>query len=859
MTASQLVQQAVDEGLEVIAVADHNEITNVKHAAEAGTGRLLVVPAVELSTSQGHLLCYLPDLDALQRFHAQLDLADRGTADSRCRTAILQCLHLLDQLHGFAVLAHVDASGGFEEIERGFSTHKADVLCHRALLGIEVKDASSAISYAPGDPDADRVKIGKMRVDRLGLGERQFLARVLNSDAHSLTALGRNARGDQRVTRFKMDKPSFGALRLAFEDGDARVRVEDEIPRSIPVIIGAQFDGGFLDGQAVHFSSNLNCIIGGRGTGKSTTFEAVRCLSSEPTSSDVVDSDIWPDGLHLLWQDAAGQVHTLHRPLNGRLENIDDSVFGPTAFEIDCFGQGETARISAQVTANPLALLNYLDKFARVAEALSEEKQRCDDLLQLQTRIEEAEAKVELIPQYEKALNITRQQIAVLKTAKAEEVIELQRKVAEERSVREQIIEQLDSLSESVQREGPRISAGLRKLAQPADLTVGSAEFSTILAALDGFESGVSQASSQVRLAYQALAKSTEEQLSRWKAKEAETVKEIETKRKALEAQGLRLDMAYIQKLTKDEAAHQKNVANLNAWKPHLEELRKQRAEALKHRWAARDRVATLRDAYARQASDVLDRELNNPKVSLKFVRNGYSPAAADLITATMGWRTVQVPRASLLVEQLTVPNLLQAIQKKDRRAISDLKTSDGVRVFDQADASAVIEKLAQKHVQYALERCDVHDLPKLVVTKRIEESGKVRYVPRDFGKLSLGQQQSVLLALILCSSGNHPLILDQPEDNLDGEFIYHTLVPVLRRAKERRQIVVVTHNANIAVLGDAELIVALKSGADKGMVVCRGSIDDVATRDEACKILEGAKEALQRRARTYGFRMMPL
>jgi hypothetical protein len=426
MTAAGIVQQAVSEGLDVIAVADHNEITNVREAVDAAAGRLLVVPAVELSTSQGHMLCYLPDLDALQRFHAQLDLADRGTADSRCRTSILQCLHLLDQLHGFAVLAHVDAPGGFEEVERGFSTHKADVLCHRALLGIEVKNASSSISYAPGDSDGDRAKIGKMRVERLGLGERQFLARVLNSDAHSLAALGRNAKGDQRVTRFKMDKPSYGALRLAFEDGDARVRVEDEIPLSVPAIVGVQFDGGFLDGQAVHFSSNLNCIIGGRGTGKSTTFEAVRCLSPEPTSSDVVDSDIWPDGLHLLWQDAAGQMHTLYRPLNGTVENVEDSVFGPTSFEIDCFGQGETARISAQVTANPLALLAYLDKFARVAEALLDEKATCDELLQLQTKIEEAETKVDLIPQYEKALNITRQQIAVLKTAKAEDVIELQ-------------------------------------------------------------------------------------------------------------------------------------------------------------------------------------------------------------------------------------------------------------------------------------------------------------------------------------------------------------------------------------------------------------------------------------------------
>lgn len=119
MTAPAIVERAIDEGLDVIAVADHNEITNVREASEAARGRLLVVPAVELSTSQGHVLCYLPGLEALQRFHAQLDLADRGTPDSRCRTAILQCLDLLEQLHGFGVLAHVDAPGGFEKSREG--------------------------------------------------------------------------------------------------------------------------------------------------------------------------------------------------------------------------------------------------------------------------------------------------------------------------------------------------------------------------------------------------------------------------------------------------------------------------------------------------------------------------------------------------------------------------------------------------------------------------------------------------------------------------------------------------------------------------------------------------------------------
>ena len=66
---------------------------------------------------------------------------------------------------------------------------------------------------------------------------------------------------------------------------------------------------------------------------------------------------------------------------------------------------------------------------------------------------------------------------------------------------------------------------------------------------------------------------------------------------------------------------------------------------------------------------------------------------------------------------------------------------------------------------------------------------------------------------------------------------------------------VIVTHNPNVAVLGDAELILVMKAMSDHGLVDARGSIDHPATRDAACAILEGAREAFLRRARMYGFR----
>jgi predicted ATP-dependent endonuclease of OLD family len=105
----------------------------------------------------------------------------------------------------------------------------------------------------------------------------------------------------------------------------------------------------------------------------------------------------------------------------------------------------------------------------------------------------------------------------------------------------------------------------------------------------------------------------------------------------------------------------------------------------------------------------------------------------------------------------------------------------------------------------------------------------------------------------LLFSDDVHPLVIDQPEDHLDSAFIYDAVVQTLRRVKERRQVIVATHNANIAVLGDAELIAPLRSWAGAGHVTDRGSVDTRATRERACKILEGGEDAYRRRGEMYG------
>ena len=855
-TPEAIVSTAAKEGLKIIAIADHNEIDGVAPALTAAeAANVLVVPAVELSTPEGHLLCYLPSYENLQRFHAQLDIVDRRTPNSRCRNAMLDCLNKLQPLGGFAMLAHVDAPGGFEVEVTGSSPHKADVLCHLALLGIELKNAKSTVSYSDHDTDAGRVRIGQERNHRLDLGTYQCLARVLNSDAHTLQALGRNALGDQRVTRYKMDALTFDSLRIALDDSSARVRIEDEIPPTVPFVKGIRMSGGFLDGQCIHFGPNLNCIIGGRGTGKSTTFEAIRCLTGHPSENTVIDSDVWPDQIDLLVEDQAGQIHHVTRVRGDTVENADDPFQGPVSFPLECYGQGETQQISQRAQTDPSALLDYVDRFVDIREEVDREEELRQTLLALQTKIEGAIRQVDLIPQSERDLAHAKSQMQALEKANAKEIISLQRKVELERQIRQVILTSSQAIARgTTQQELKDNIAALKTAADPKTLVVGSAEFSAISTQAGVFEHAVTAVETSITGAATTLSSVVTAQLTAWKIKEQGVLTQIDNKKRELEARGIRVDMAYIQKLATDEARLKQHVATLKKWEPCLDGLWKQRREALKERWGLRSRIGTKRAAFGYKANAALRTALGDLNVTLKFDENGYSPEANDIIVDAMGWRTLQVPRASALTEKLTVPKLLDCIARKNHPAIQALMTDEGVTIFSKADAAALFERLSPNSVRFRLERAMVFDRPRLTVTKLVTDSaGKKHPRTREFRQLSLGQQQSVLLAVMLSADSNTPLIIDQPEDNLDGEFIYQSVIPVLRRAKERRQVIVVTHNANIAVLGDAEQIVVLRASNEKGVIVSRGSIDDPPTREAACALLEGSREAFQRRARIYG------
>ena len=142
------------------------------------------------------------------------------------------------------------------------------------------------------------------------------------------------------------------------------------------------------------------------------------------------------------------------------------------------------------------------------------------------------------------------------------------------------------------------------------------------------------------------------------------------------------------------------------------------------------------------------------------------------------------------------------------------------------------------------LDHCDTEDLVQICLDGRPIEG------------LSPGQRCSALIPIILLES-NSPLIIDQPEDNLDNKLVFSLVVDIIRGLKERRQIIVATHNPNIPVSGDAEQIIVFDAPfKEKCEEIISGSIDCEDIVEQVKAIMEGSEEAFRIRAEKYGYQM---
>ncbi|RIJ03249.1 PHP domain-containing protein [Achromobacter sp. K91] len=852
MTPEAIVDTSIAERLDVIAITDHNQIGNVRSALNYAQGKnLLVVPGVELSTPQGHLLVYFETPDQLQRFYGKLTISDDRKV---CHNTVPQCLQFAAEFNGFGICAHIELDSGLEKAAPKFDAFKQAVFNCANLLGLEIANASNSAMFSHDDADPNRRNCAVARCAALGLEEGVDLAKVMSSDAHTLNALGRNASGNRKLTRLKMEALTFASLRIALKDATARVRLEDLIPASVPRFVGIKLEGGFLKNQVVHFSPNLTCVIGGRGAGKSTLLESLRAASGNAAESSIIDSEVWPDAISLVYEDEVGERHTLTRNKLCDVTNSDPE--GPTAVAIESYGQGETADTIQHCDTDPSILLRFLDGFIDFGELRKQDELLREAILANQTLLETLQQSINQIEPTEKAKGIADTQVAALKKQNASEVVELEEKLAKERRFRDGLKRNLSELLTSI--TDSLGGGGLRRLTADIDgeaLAVGKAEFDVVKALVDGLATEIDMLAGDLKQKVVVANDKIAAQLQGWVTREKATQERIEEIRRDLEKQNVKLDMAFIRKVTKDAADLQARLTELKKIQPKQLEAFKERRRLIQERSTLRARIFNARQAFATTMNGNLAAAVVDYRVKFQFYEGLLSPDMEELIKTTMNWRTSQVPRSALIAAMISPAQLLVAVNAKDASILEQLNDTNGNRVFSKADAGDIIARLSEWEAKCALERIAFEDRPEIKVTQVVENAdGTKGYRVRDFAKLSLGQQQAILLTVLLFSKSRVPLIIDQPEDNLDGEFIYKTVVRSLRSIKEHRQVIIVTHNPNIAVLGDAELIIPLRGASDVSVVRDRGSIDTTETKDIVCTILEGSQKAFKRRQEVYGY-----
>lgn len=197
-------------------------------------------------------------------------------------------------------------------------------------------------------------------------------------------------------------------------------------------------------------------------------------------------------------------------------------------------------------------------------------------------------------------------------------------------------------------------------------------------------------------------------------------------------------------------------------------------------------------------------------------------------------------------------------LKEANHGSILEEKLKEEFRSIQDADswATYIAEKFNDKIDSLKIKKNEFLNLffDKNTRQQYLRTEAKMRYDGKELSKLSDGQKGTAYLRLQLANSAfSEPIIFDQPEDDLDNEFIVEELVDIFKRLKKYRQIIIVTHNANLVVNADAEQVIVAQNDNEYLSYRC-GSLEDADIQNAVCRILEGGKHAFEKRRKKYNF-----
>lgn len=859
MTPEAVIDTARSLGINIIAVTDHNTDANVKRAVDYAVkyhGEMLVLPGVEISTAHGHLLVYFAptEADKVRTLLARVNIVGNlGDQDAHTTMSMADVITQAQQLDGVCIAAHIDRTKtGFEMILPGYPGWKRDILLHPGLYGLEFDDAANLKWFSADDDHSsagiERGKFAAARQDNAVTKGRPYLARVQGSDAHTVNALTAG-RGGKILTRFKLDELSFAAFKVALADPEARVRAVAEIPRSVPRILGMHVSGGFLDGEIYRFSDNLNCFIGGRGTGKSSALQAL--AFGLGIDNKMAERDTCPDSIVTYCEDANGIRYRYERLRGGDLvvkakEDGDPVTEVPAdAFRVEYYPQGELARVGADPLKTPALFQEFLDRHLLLTDLLEKEKSLVASLKHNSAQLIPLLASKQSLPTKQKDQQEIDAKLKLAEDGKLKDIVAEQKELSAERALKATLAEVRDDYNKKLTLKSFERNYD-QFLVETGKITTASASIAAlekIKAAIGRMNATLRAKEKEINDAFVVEAKAIDAALMELSLSQKKVEADSNIRLIALQQKGLAGSITELQTLLKRKEALVLEIAKIGKDGMVLKKLQDDRAEAIKALAEVRNQITERRKAQLATINQNLARTINDYNVFVQYESSGITTEFKDYFLQKMQGTWFKEEQAVLFCAKIMPAELAGAILAGTLPALC---TAAGI---DPTWAPHIFDRLKLY--------LDIHELevmwkpPFPAITVRTK-STPPKQIPVN--QLSDGQKHTIMLTIAMLAESNIPLVIDQPEDDLDNAFIFSAVVRVLRTIKERRQVVLVTHNANIAVLGDAELLLPMKRNGDGGAAFDRGSIDTAGTQAAVLSILEGGDIAFQRRSVIYGY-----
>jgi predicted ATPase len=843
------VEAAVTAGVQILAITDHNttRFAAAVVAAAEDTG-LLVLPGVEVSTHDGHLLAlFAPEaIDQLVAFASSenLRLKTLSATEHRSVRAMPDLLEEVYRRGGLAIPAHVDADGGIHQKLK--PAELVELIASPALAGLAFRDRAALETWfteADEDPHRRAAWQARQAVPEL---RARGLARVMSSDAHSSAGVGKD-RAARTLTRLRVDDLNFDAVRLALQlNPKARCKAEAVLPATYPRVLSAAFRGGFLDGVRIDFSPNLNCFIGGRGSGKSTALLAVRAAlgADLPPEDDPDDADRMPDETEVRFIDRTGSERVAMRR-RGQ-DPIDRESGSPIRLRVADLGQDESGRLARGYSRQPEILLSFLDNFVVTHQHEEKEAELLAALDENAAEVRRTAVSSDQLKQLEADRLRLSASLEAAQKGRVEAIAEWARLLAAQAPLLERLRQDLDTACTVA---GPTSAPDVDSLAAEyqVDLKARGAQFVDGVGGLRDSLVQLAAAGTSVRAsATEALgvaAGPARAALARWQQDQDQLRERLRERQAELEAQGLSVQAGAVRTIAERLQTVVTTLGELRRKQVQHKAALATRADLVQQLHANRGNLFERRRATLKRVASAANSYANSLDIGVSFIRDGLNEPWCQWLSNHFSFRSPRVQRLAARIS----PREFASHLLNNELALLDLRDDTGVAFF----SAETLAPVRTWNDIFTLESMRLHDRPRIDV----REPGIA--TRKGFDHLSAGQQRSVLLSLLLCAERNEPLILDQPEDHLDAEYIASGVVGHLEAAKERRQVIIATHSPNLAVLGDAELVLPMHVESGHGTVLTAGSVDRPATRDRVCALLEGGVDAYRKRGERYGFRFV--